>query len=295
MILVVGATGLLGGEICSRLSVRGDSVRALARKTSDGAKVQRLKSLGVEVVEGDLRDRASLEAACRGATTVISTATTTLSRQPGDSIAGVDQDGQLQLVDAARQAGVAQFIYVSYSGNIEVDCPLHTAKRTVERRLRESGLTYTILRPSVFMEVWLSPALGFDFSKGTARLFGTGERPISWISLGDVAEFAVRCIGHPAARNAVIELGGPEALSPNDVVRTFEEVTGRHFETQRVPETVLEAQWRDAADPLQKSFAALMLGFAHGDSIDMRQTLKTFPLREITVREYANRVTTTQP
>jgi uncharacterized protein YbjT (DUF2867 family) len=292
MILVVGATGLLGGEICSRLRERRESVRALARKTSDGAKVQRLKSLSVEVVQGDLKDRASLDAACRGVSTVISTASTTLSRQPDDSIGGVDQDGQLQLVDAARQAGVSQFIYVSFSRNLAVECPLHTAKRTVERHLRESGMTYTILRPSVFMEVWLSPALGFDFSKGTARLFGSGQPPISWISLGDVAEFAVRSVRHPAARNTVIELGGPEALSPNEVVRTFEEVTGRHFETEYVPETALQAQWQTAADPLQKSFAALMLGFAHGDSIDMRQTLKAFPLREVTVREYAARVTT---
>lgn len=292
MILVIGATGLLGSEICRRLRERGESVRALARKTSDDAKVQRLKSLGAEVVQGDLKDPASLAAACRGVATVISTATTTLTRQPDDSIVGVDQDGQLQLVDAARRAGVAQFIYVSYSGNLEVACPLHTAKRAVERHLRESGMTYTILRPSVFMEVWLSPALGFDFSNGKARLFGSGQRPISWISLGDVAEFAVRCVGHAAARNAVIELGGPEALSPNEVVRTFEDVTGRQFTTERVPETALEEQWRAAADPLQKSFAALMLGFAHGDSIDMRQTLKAFPLRGLTVREYATRVTT---
>lgn len=186
----MGATGILGGEICRRLRERGESVRALARKTSDDATVQRLRSLGVEVVQGDLKDRASLDAACRGTATVITTATTTLSAQPGDSIPGVD----------------------------------------------ESGLTYTILRPSFLMEVWLSPALGFDFAKGTARLFGSGQRPISWISLGDVAEFTVRCVGHPAARNAVIELGGPEAISPDAVVRTFEDVTGRHFATERVPE-----------------------------------------------------------
>jgi uncharacterized protein YbjT (DUF2867 family) len=292
MILVIGATGMLGSEICRRLSERGESVRALARVTSDGAKVQGLKNLGAEVVLGDLKDRASLDAACRGMTTVISTASTTLSRQPDDSIGRVDQDGQLQLVDAARQAGVGQFIYVSFSRNLDVDCPLSTAKRTVERHLQASGMTYTILRPSFFVEVWLSPALGFDVSKGTARLFGSGQQPISWISLGDVAEFAVRCVGHAAARNAVIELGGPEALSPDEVVRTFERVTGRRFETEHVPEAALEAQWQTAADPLQKSFAALMLGFAHGDSIDMRQTLKTFPLRALTVREYATRVAT---
>jgi NADH dehydrogenase len=290
MILVVGATGLLGGETCRRLRARGDPVRGLVRKTSDSTKVQKLKTLGVEIAQGDLKDRASLDLACRGVNTIISTASTTLSHQPDDSIAGVDQDGQLRLIEAARQAGVWQFIYVSYSGNIEVDCPLHTAKRTVERRLHESGMIYTILRPSVFMEVWLSPGLGFDFTNGTARLYGSGQRPISWISLGDVAEFAVQCVGHPAARNAVIELGGPEALSPDDVVRTFEQVTGRHFQTEHVPETALEAQWRGAADPLQKSFAALMLGLTHGDSIDMRQTLKTFPVQELTVREYAARV-----
>src|SRR2546422_740712 len=226
MILVVGATGLLGGEICRRLRERGHPVRALARETSDPAKVQRLTSLGAEIVRGDLKDRASLDKACRGAATVISTASTTLSRQPDDSIGGVDQDGQMQLVDAARGAGVGEFVYVSLSGNFEVECPLRTAKRSVERHLQKSGLTYTILRPSVFMEVWLSPALGFDFTKGAAQIFGTTRQPISWISLGDVAEFAVTCVGHPAARNTVIELGGPEALSPEDVVRTFEEVTG---------------------------------------------------------------------
>jgi uncharacterized protein YbjT (DUF2867 family) len=292
MILVVGATGLLGGEICRRLRERGQSVRALTRHTSDTAKVQRLRGLGAEIVSGDLKDRASLDQACRGVSTVISTATTTLSRQPDDSIGGVDQDGQIQLVDAARAAGVGQFVYVSFSGNLEVDCPLRTAKRSVERHLQQSGLTYTILRPSVFMEVWLSPALGFDFIKGAAQIFGTARQPISWISLADVAEFAVGAIGHPAARSVVIELGGPEALSPEDVVRTFEEVTGRHFDAQHVPEPALEEQWRTAVDPLQKSFAALMLGFAHGDPIDMRRTLEVFPLRLGTVRDYATRVTT---
>ncbi len=135
--------------------------------------------------------------------------------------------------------------------------------------------------------MWLSAALGFDFTKGAAQIFGTAQQPISWISLGDVAEFAARCI----ARNAVLELGGPEALAPEDVVRTFEEVTGRPFDTQHVPEAALEEQWRTAVDPLQKSLAALMLGFANGNPIDMRHTLEVFPLRLGTVRDYAKRVT----
>src|SRR5947208_14507383 len=124
MSLGVGATGRLGAEMCRRLSHRGRPVRALARPPSDTAKVRQLKSLGTEIVQGDLKNRASLDAACRGASTVISTASTTLSRQPDDSIGGVDQDGQLQLVDGARAAGVGQFSSVSLSRDFERDCPL---------------------------------------------------------------------------------------------------------------------------------------------------------------------------
>ncbi len=132
-------------------------------------------------------------------------------------------------MDATQAAGVQRFIYISYSGNLNTDSPLTTAKRTVEEHLKQSGLTYTILRPSYFfMEVWLSPALGFDVGSRKAQIFGTGAK-ISWISLGDVAQFAVESVDHPAARNVIIELGGPDALSPNEVVRLFEELAGSHL------------------------------------------------------------------
>jgi len=290
MILVAGATGYLGSEICRRLVATGERVRGLVRPTSDPAAVERLRALGVETVQGDLRDRASLDAACRGATGVVTTATTTLSRQPGDSIAVTDQDGQLALVDAARAAGVERFVYVSYSGNFDGDDPLTRAKRSVERRLRESGLTYTILRPSVFMDIWLSPALGFDYANARATVYGSGEHAISWIALGDVAEFAVRSLSDPAAANATIELGGPEALSPDEVVRIFEEAAGRPFEVQRVPEDALRAQQAAATEELPRVFATLMLGLARGDVIPMDETLRRWPLQLTSVRDYARAV-----
>ena len=86
MILIAGATGFLGGEICRRLVENGESVRGLVRRTSDPAGVSRLRTLGAETAVGDLRDRESLDAACRGVRTVVSTVTSTRSRQPGDSI-----------------------------------------------------------------------------------------------------------------------------------------------------------------------------------------------------------------
>lgn len=289
MNLVVGATGFLGSDICRLLVQQGQPVRALVRTTSDPAKKEALQSLGIELIVGDLKDTASLAAACQGVSAIITTASVTISRQPDDSIQAVDLDGQLNLLQAAQAANVGQFIYVSFSGNIDVDCPLKTAKRTVEQAVKESGMTYTILRPSSFMEVWLSPIVGFDAANASATVYGTGEKKISWISLHDVTRFAVASLSNPAARNAVLELGGPEALSPLEVIKIFASISGKKFAVQYVPAEALQAQLAAATDPIQQSFAALMLSVTQGDEIDMRETAPQFSLALTSVEDYARR------
>src|ERR1039458_5101202 len=104
MILVVGATGLVGSEVCQKLIGRGEQVKALVRTTSSKDKIEALRSSGVELCVGDLKDPQSIVAACHGVNAVISTASSTLTRQPGDSIESVDAAGQLNLVNAARGA-----------------------------------------------------------------------------------------------------------------------------------------------------------------------------------------------
>jgi uncharacterized protein YbjT (DUF2867 family) len=284
--LVVGATGTLGTEICRLLVAEGKRVRGMVRRTSDRAKVESLQGLGVETAEGDLKDPPSLTAVCQGASTVISTASSTLSRQDRDTIQSVDREGQLALIDAASAAGVEHFILISFP-QINVEFPLQDAKRAVQQHLKESGLAYTILQPTCFMEVWLSPVLGFDSVRGEAQIYGDGEAPTSWISDKDVGKFAAACVNNRDVQNSVVELGGPEALSPLQVVRIFEEVTGRKFNLNYVTEEQLWAQKESAADPLQESFAALMLSCAQGQPVDMRETLRRFPVQLKSVREYA--------
>ncbi|MFN2513127.1 MAG: SDR family oxidoreductase, partial [Pyrinomonadaceae bacterium] len=214
------------------------------------------------------------------------TASSTLSRAEGDSIQTVDLEGQLNLIDAAKVAGVSRFLLISFPP-VGHEFPLQTAKRAVEEHLKNSGLSYTILQPTNFMEVWLGPALGFDAANAKARIYGAGENKISWISLKDVAKFAVATVDHPDASNEVIELGGPEALSPLEVVRIFEKSYGCPFEVEHVPEQVLREQKETASDPLQQSFAALMLYCAQDTVIDMRKTLRKFPVQLTSVEEYA--------
>lgn len=288
MILVVGATGFLGSEICRRLIEGHKSVTGLIRSSSDPERTRALSQLGVQLIEGDLKDRPSLDRACAGASTVISTATSARSRQPADSIEATDARGQINLVEAARAAGVTRFIYISYSGQIGVDDPLTRAKRAVEQALKTSGIEYTILRPSYFMEFWFSPMIGFDHANAKVAIYGTGQNKISWVSLGDIAQFAAACVNNPAAGNAVIELGGPQALSPLEVVRIFEKASGKSFEVSHVPEDALRAQEASATDSLQKAFAALMLAYAKGDAIPMQETLKRYHVNFRSVPEYVH-------
>lgn len=166
--------------------------------------------------------------------------------------------------------------------------PLIAAKRNVEDRLKKSGMSYTILKPTFFMEMWLSPALGFDYPASKATIYGEGKNKISWISLVDVASFVVASVNNPQATNKSIELGGPAALSPLEVVSIFEESSGKKFELQHVPVAVLQAQKTAAPDDLGKSFSSLMLIYASGNEIDMKEANRTFNVKMKSVREYAN-------
>jgi uncharacterized protein YbjT (DUF2867 family) len=294
MVLVVGATGTLGFEICRRLRATEKPVRALVRNTSDPLRKDALIKLGAELVEGDLKDEASIESACRDATAVITTPTAITTRAESDTFESVDRRGQMNLIDAARAAHVGHFVFVSVSGSIGQSGggnPLIDAKREVEKHLQQSGLAYTILRPTFFMEIWLSPHLGFDVQNAKARIYGTGRSKISFMSSQNVAEFAVQSLSNPAARNAVLELGGPEALSQLEAVAIFEQLLVRKFELEFVPEQQLVARRAAARNPVELTFADLTLAAARGDMIDMRETLKRFPVRLKSVREYAQNLT----
>jgi uncharacterized protein YbjT (DUF2867 family) len=288
MVLVVGATGLVGSEVCQRLRRRGESVRALVRPTSSKEKVEALRSSGVELCVGDLKDSQSIVAACRGVNAVISTASSTLSRQPGDSIESVDRDGQLNLVKAAKDAGADRFLLVSFRRPPGISFPLADAKREVENAV--ANLNFTVIQASWFMEVWLSPALGFDYADAAARIYGPGTKPISWVSFRDVAEICAVALRHPAAERSTIEFGGPEALSPLEVVARFENIGGRPFRLEHVPEQALLAQFEGATDSLQKSFAALMLGYLRGDAMNMAPVVDTYGIKLTTIDEYARTV-----
>jgi uncharacterized protein YbjT (DUF2867 family) len=237
IVLVVGATGLLGSRICRRLASRGVRVRALVRPDSPG--LVDLRATAVELIDGDLTDHSSLERACVGASAVVTTANAVRGRLPGDNLLSVDLRGQRALLDAARAAGVGRFVYVSVSPKLAANNPFVRYKRDMEQAVRESGLVWTILQPTMFMEIHLGPMLGWDYAAGRSRILGSPDVARSYISADDVADFAARAVDATFAANRQLYLAGPESLTPGEAVTIAERIAGRRFKVQRIPAPVL--------------------------------------------------------
>lgn len=188
----------------------------------------------VEVVAGDLRDPASLERAVAGVSTVISTVTGFAPGEPGPR--AIDDEGNRALIRAARAAGAEHFVLVSIAGaNATHQLEIHRAKHQAEDALRRSGLAWTIVRPTVLMETW-AMVIGEPIRKGgRARVFGRGDNPVNFVSADDVAGFVARAVLDLALRGAIIEVGGPENLTLNQVVSLCQEASARTGPVAHVP------------------------------------------------------------
>jgi uncharacterized protein YbjT (DUF2867 family) len=232
MILVAGATGMLGGAIAGRLRDEGKAVRALVRPATDS---RSLGVKGVEIAPGDLKDRASLDRACQGVTVVITTANSA-AREGDDNPETVEERGNRNLVDAARAAGVSHFVFTSALGSdLNSPVPFIRGKAIAEQYLKESGLTYTVLMPNLLMEVWFPNIVSGPVLAGRpVTLVGEGRRRHSMISYEDVAGFATSAAGNERAYNRVLVLGGPQPVSWLDVVAAHERALGRPIEVRHV-------------------------------------------------------------
>lgn len=288
-VLVVGATGKLGYMICAGLVQKGHKVRGLTRAGS--ARAAELSQAGAEVFPGDLRDAASLDAACRGMNVIVSTATAVVSGGSGNSLAAVDGDGYQALLAAAVKNSVQKFVFVSLSPNLPEISPLIACKHAIERAVRASGMKWTILQPSYFMEIWFGPEMGWDFRKGTGRFFGPGTARASGISNEDVAAYSIASVTEPKSDNQDIPLGGPEAVSPVEAMKIFEQVTGRKFQITRIPLFVPKIA-AVVLRPFNPKLASLMAfgGLSMNDDvIDMTKARRIYGLPATSLADFAKK------
>ena len=277
MILVVGARGRLGGLVARRLLAEGRAVRAMSRTPRA---LDALASAGAEVVAGDLRDMSSLMRACEGMDAVVSAAHAFDSK--GDNTPRtVDGQGIGQLIEAARAAHVGHVVLLSIHG-ARADHPIdiYRYKYMAEQALKSSGLSYTIIRPTVFMELWLGLIAEPMLKRGQAMIFGRGVNPINFVSVTDVARFVQSGLFDPQARGLTIDVGGPENLSLSEVVTLIERVIGRQVKRQTIPLLVMRAMavlMRPVNPAFGRQVAAGVLMDTQDMTLDPTQTLQRFP------------------
>jgi uncharacterized protein YbjT (DUF2867 family) len=236
MILVAGGTGTLGREIVRRLRARQIDVRVLTRHPESAS--ERVQT-GVEVVEGDIRDAAAVRRAVVGAHSVIS-AVHGFTGSFGGGPKAIDRDANRTLIGAAERAGCERFVLLSMLGAAP-DHPMELGrmKFAAEEMLRTSGLSWTIVRPAPFMETWIE-VLGAPIRRnGSALVFGIGDNPINFVSIGDVAAVVERAAVDRELAERVIDVGGPDNVTLVQFARTLQRAIGASGAQRRVPRPVM--------------------------------------------------------
>jgi len=276
VIVVAGGTGTLGTRLVPRLAGAGVPVRVLTR---DPARAQHLAGPGVEVVRGDVRDPTSLTAALRGADMVIS-AVHGFTGPGRVSPATVDRAGNANLIGAAARAS-ANFILVSVAGAApDHSIGLFRAKYAAEDMLRASGIGWTIVRATAFMQTWATIMSRMQEASGKIVVFGRGDNPVNFVSAADVAALVDRAVTDPGLRGQVLEIGGPDNLTFNQVAALLQESTGRHGTVRHIARPALQMMaWTTAA--IKPALARQARAALAMDTLDMTfdstSTRRAFP------------------
>ena len=232
-VLVSGATGRQGGAVVRHLLARGWKPRALSRNP-DGAAAQDLTRLGVEVVQGDLEDPASLERAVRGLHGVFSV-------QDFWAVGAKREVAQgKNLADAAAKAGVEHVVYSSVGGAERRSGIDHwESKWEIARHIRGLGLPATMLRPVAFMENYYVAQVEIGILKGRLVDPVRPDKTYQTIASDDIGAFAALAFARPAEFIGLeLEIAGSELTNPQ-AAAVFSRVLGQPVKFRRLPMPVV--------------------------------------------------------
>jgi uncharacterized protein YbjT (DUF2867 family) len=270
-ILAVGAAGKFAGMAVPALAERGAKVRGLVRDAKQGEAVR--KSGAAEIAIGDLRDRASLDAALKGVDAVFYMAPAFL---PDEAEIGKG------MVDAARRAGVRRFVFSSVIHPILSALENHAQKAPVEEALLTSGMEYAFLHPTVFFQ---------NFTAAWPKIVETGVLAEPWsvdtrfsrVDYRDVAETAAIALTEDRLLYGTFELCAEGWLNRKHVAAIVGEVLGRAIQAERIDAKMAAASAGPGAPALKKMFDWYDKRGLKGSAVTLRailgrepRTLRTF-------------------
>jgi uncharacterized protein YbjT (DUF2867 family) len=287
MILIAGVTGVLGREAALRLLALGEPVRGMTRFPEHASD---LKALGAEIIQADLIDKTSLDRACKGVDAVLACAHQLMGKGKYSSQA-VDGEGHRALIEAARAARVQHFVYTSLY-KITPDNPVDfiRTKAEIEAYLQASGLSFTILRPPSFMEWHVHNLLGKSILEtGKTTIYGAGNNLINFMAGRDVAYMAVLALTDPRLKQRIIDIGGCDNLTRNQVAEMYGRLAGITPKITHIP-TGMMKMMAPILRPINPVISRLMTFSVWTDTTDQtfhpEAMLKEFPLNLMTVEGF---------
>lgn len=244
-VALAGGSGFIGRAIARRLLASGEiKVRVLSRNP-EKARARR-DFAGVEFVRADIGQPASLKDALQGANTIVDAIQfdgyPVENPRRGLTFERVDYGGAVALIDAAKQAGVDQFVYISGAAADENSThPAFRAKGRAERAIRESGLTWTTFRPSLVYGPEDKVVNGLAHAIRFAPVFGvpgTGRQKVQPVLVDDLAACVMLAVSG-RGRNATYEVGGPDLMTFDEMMRTIMDASGHRRPLFHIPEGIM--------------------------------------------------------
>lgn len=286
MILVVGGSGFIGSAVVRELVRRGRPVRVLTTNAARAAR--RFQDVDVEVVEGDVTRPETLLPAVRGATAVVYTVTfhgfPVEQPRKGLTFENLDRRGAENVLRAAGEAGVGQYVYVSGAGAAP-DAPKHwfRVKWAAEMAIQNSGIPYSIFRPSWVYgpeDQALNRFVGFARRLPFLPVIGSGEQRLQPVFVNDVAWAIAASLEQENARHKTFEIGGPEVMTMNSLLQILLEVMGKRRPLLHVPVSLVKLVAFFLQFLPNPPLSPQAIDFATGDALtDNRMLLETFNIR----------------
>src|SRR5690349_20062941 len=235
-VLVVGATGSLGGKVVDELLKRGKTVRALVRPATDAS---RLESRGVEIARGDMLDLDSLVAAMNGADAVITTAAG--YTRGGKNAHDIDTVGNANLAEAAHRAGIRRFVLTSIlTCDQTPDVPHFWHKKVAEDKLEQLGVPFVALRPGAFLDQ-IATMAGDPIDKGRLLRMGKATIPLTFVHLSDRRASLSVAVDAGVDDGERIDIGWDRPVSRREMADLVSSRAGKKIKVWAVPSPVSRA------------------------------------------------------
>ena len=264
-VLVVGGTGMLGGQVATELLARGKRVRALVRPPSDATHLERA---GAEIARGDMMDPASLLKAMDGADAVISTAAGYTRHSKGDTDE-IDTIGNRNLADAASQVGVRRFVLTSIlTCDQTPQVPHFWHKKLAEDRLEELGVPFVSLRPGAFLDL-ITQMRGDPFAKRRLMWFGSPTIPVSFVLTQDLAGYLADAVDAPGVDGQRIDIGWDRPVSMQEIAQISGRLLGQQIRVRTIPAGLINAAGAVVGrfNPMVKDLTAMTRWFQTGQYV----------------------------